>query len=188
MSARFSFEYEFTDDVALRATSAGPLNAKFLRALWPLLLAFLATGSVVALDRVLEWPAGLLDGVPEVLMILLGGMLALMILLQSLALLVMSRTRRQLLKWALNLRDRRIRWDFSDDSFGVHTSDSERRMTWSDVRRLRTGPEFWILGIKGGPDLLLPAVHLTDEIRELIRARTADLKKAGGRNDDDRDT
>ncbi len=179
MTATLSFEYRFTQGLANRATSASvrlrrcDLNAKFRRVLPSVLAIEALAGVLIALGYTTgefgETEAWLACSV-------FGGTLAAMLMLQALAIVSLElrgrSARRQLRVWGASLSDPLIRWSFSEEGFRIRTSETERPVPWKRVRAVLTDSEFWIFRIARGPELFLPAEHLTVEIRDAIRSRT----------------
>ena len=177
MSARFAIEYEFSDALAARAasmfvrSSSQHLSAKFWAALPVLVLYAALSGLIFLLGYMLDLPGPLMV-IPYAVVTIFGGMLAIILILHGVALFFEAaarwRIRRQLLADFANL-DRTVRWSFADDRFKVHSAFSDRNVPWSDVRLFIPERDFWMLGIKEGPNLLLPVEQLTADLEDLIR-------------------
>jgi tetratricopeptide (TPR) repeat protein len=87
-----------------------------------------------------------------------------------------SRLTRQMTTMLESHSDHKIRWSFSEECFEVQSAASQRRVPWTSLRRFLPGEEFWVLGIKKGPDLLIPANVFSDDVKELIRRKARILK------------
>lgn len=70
-----------------------------------------------------------------------------------------------------------VKWEFDEEGFRTRMLDVERRVSWSDLKRLRTHPKFWIFSAKRD-QLMFPTASLTDEVRDFIRRKVAE---AGGK-------
>jgi hypothetical protein len=177
------FEYEFNEEVAERAARSfeqalSPnLGAKFWRAFPFVLVPCLAFGALTLIGDRSDLPETILWGVSLGMAVLFGAAAALMVLLQLFIIAAMRfahwRTRRDLRRWTLNLRDPNVRWEFADESFTTHVDGIERRTNWNDVQRVLMDEDFWMFAIKDGPHLFLPVARLSNEIKEIIRARTS---------------
>ena len=182
MNPRFSVEYEFDDALAGRAArmfvrvNSKKLAAKFWAALPVLVLYAVLSGLILTLGQMLEIPAPIML-IPYVLVAIFGGMLVLLMGLHGVALLLEAvarwRIRRQLLEPFSSL-ERRVRWTFTEDRFEVQSAISDRKVPWSDVRLFVPEREFWLIGIKDGPNLLLPVQYLAANQLELIRDKAED--------------
>jgi hypothetical protein len=182
MNPRFSVEYEFDDALAGRAAgmfvraNSKKLSAKFWAALPVLVLYAVLSGLIFTLGRMLEIPAPIML-IPYALVAIFGGILVLLMGLHGIALLLEAvarwRIRRQLLKPFSSL-DRTVRWTFTDDRFEVLSAISDRKVPWSDVRLFVPEREFWLIGIKDGPNLILPVQYLAAKQLESIRDKAED--------------
>ena len=183
MSAQFSVEYEFSDALAGRAAGmfmrarTRRLSAKFWAALPVLALYAALSGLIFFLAFMLDIPAPIMV-IPYAVVGIFGGMLALLMGLHGVALVLEMvarwRIRRQLLEPFSSL-DRTVRWTFTDERFEVHSAFSDRRVSWSDVRLFVPEREFWLIGIKDGPNLLLPVEHLAANQLEQIRDKAENV-------------
>jgi len=183
MSDHPFFEYEFNEDVAERAARSferafSPnLGAKFWRAFPFVLVPCLGFGALSLLgDDRSDLAETILWGVSIAIAGLFGILASLMVLLQLFVIaaiwFVRWRTRRDLRRWTLNLRNPNVRWEFADDSFTTRVDGIERRTNWSDVQKVLMDEDFWMFAIKDGPHLFLPVARLSSETKEFIRART----------------
>src|SRR5687768_11899180 len=182
MPDQLFFEYEFNEDVAARAARSferalSPnLGPKFWRAFPFVLVPCLVFGAMTLIGDRSDLPETILWGVSLGIALLFGALSALMVLLQLFVIAVVWfahwRTRRDLRRWTLSLRDPNVRWEFADETFTTRVDGIERQTNWSDVERVLMDEEFWMFAIKKGPYLFLPVARLSNEIKELIRART----------------
>jgi len=113
--------------------------------------------------------------IPIAVFAIFGGMLLILLLLHLFVVvarpLVRWNVRRQMMAGYQDLADRTIRWTFADDQFEVHSALRDREVPWEQLRRIRVWPGFWALGLKGGPDLMLPMEHLATDVQRLIRRK-----------------
>jgi tetratricopeptide (TPR) repeat protein len=185
MAQHDSIEYEFTDELAARAaddylrTLKQDADEKFRSAL-PGLVVFTVIGvSIPALSFLLE-AAPFLQMTTYAIGALLCAPLILLLLVQLIVYPVAgfnrSRLTRRMTATFEHDSDRTIRWRFSEECFAVHSAASQREAPWTSLRCFLQGEEFWILGIKKGPDLLIPERLLSDELKALIRRKARILK------------
>jgi hypothetical protein len=117
--------------------------------------------------------------VPLALLGLFGGVLSLV----AISILISTTTvgwsrwliRRRLIAGLPHAQGRTVRWTFTDEGFQVQTAAKTRQVPWTAIRRVLVDPDFWFLQVHDGPELLLPAVHLSAEVRNLICKRAAVL-------------
>jgi hypothetical protein len=64
-----------------------------------------------------------------------------------------------------------VRWTFHDGGFRTELDGATRDVTWDRVRLFLVTPNFWLVGVKRGPDLLLPRDVIPAAVRELVRER-----------------
>jgi len=190
MSSQFAVEYEFSDALAGRAAgmfiraNSKDMSKKFWAAMPVLVLYAVLSGLIFFLGYMLDIPAPIML-IPYALVTIFGGMLAVLIGLHGIALVLEAvarwRIRRQLVEPFTSL-DRTVRWTFSGDRFEVLSSFSHRQVAWSDVRLFVPETEFWLIGIRDGPNLLLPVEHLSTNQQELIREKAENAtEQSGGR-------
>jgi hypothetical protein len=120
---------------------------------------------------------------------IVGGLLATIVLLHLFAWTVTQSY--PLLRWyALrkmtkpfrDLGDRTIRWLFSEHGFEVRTMNKDRAVSWDQVQKLVTYPGFWMVCLKGGPNLMLPEQYLSSDIQDLIWRKATEVgAKVSGR-------
>ena len=63
-----------------------------------------------------------------------------------------------------------VKWEFDEEGFRTRMLDMERRVSWSELKRVRTLPKFWMFRTKRD-ELLFPTAALTDSVRDLIRSK-----------------
>ena len=63
-----------------------------------------------------------------------------------------------------------VKWEFDEEGFRTRMLEVERRVSWNDLKRLRTHPKFWIFTTKRD-ELMLPIAPMTDAVRDFIRRR-----------------
>ena len=66
-----------------------------------------------------------------------------------------------------------VHWEFDVDGFRTVMLDRVRRVAWTDVKRVRTLPNFWLFRVKR-EELLLPTFALNEAVRDLIRRQAGD--------------
>ena len=86
--------------------------------------------------------------------------------------------RRLALRSARRLSDRRVKWTLYDDRIETRTGDRVRSVPWRDVRRLLALPDFWFLGVKSGPILLVPARFLDEELQTVLARKAGEADAA----------
>jgi hypothetical protein len=67
--------------------------------------------------------------------------------------------------------DPTVRWVFTADGFETTLRDRTRGVPWAGVRSFVATPEFWIVGVKDGPDLLLPRDAVPAGVEALLREK-----------------
>ncbi len=185
MTQRYSIEYEFTEDLAARAAEdfVRTLKRDAVEKFWaatPGLIVFTLIGvSIPGLSLLFEagpflqmtsYAFGALFCAPLLLLLLIH------VIVYPLAGFSRSRlTRRMTTAWE-SYSDRKVRWTFSEECFESQSASSQRTVPWTTLRRFLVGEEFWILGIKKGPDLLIPERELSDDVKQLIRRKARILK------------
>jgi hypothetical protein len=175
-----SIQYEFTDALAERAANSyiranlNNLDSKFWTALAGLVLFVVLLGLAVLLGIFLDMDWWILI-IPIAFLVIFGGMLLILLLLHFFTVaarpLVRWNVRRQMMAGYQDLADRTIRWTFADDRFQVHSGLRDREVPWEGLRRIRVWPGFWALGLKGGPDLMLPMEFLPVDVQRVIRRK-----------------
>lgn len=68
-----------------------------------------------------------------------------------------------------------VRWTFDDAGFRTELEGTTREVTWDRVRLFLVTPNFWLVGIKRGPDLLLPREVIPDGLPALVRKKLPNL-------------
>jgi hypothetical protein len=186
MSPIHSFEYELDEESSARATEVfirgqclkAPVTAKQWRAMGVLLICALVSGALLTLGYWAELPIGILF-IPGAFLGLFGGVLSLAIFAIVTGALVAWPARwvirRRLLAQVPDSYDQKVHWTLTEQEFHVHTASKDYQLPWEQVRRFLADSEFWFLGIQNGPDLILPVEKLPNEVRELIRSKTANL-------------
>ena len=186
MAPHYNFEYEFNEALIDRVADAflrhqkkkAPLNAKFWKGLLVMLFCTVLFGTLTVFGILTDLPMVIMM-IPILLLGFFGCLLSLALILISTAFAVapFSRwiIRRRLLSFIPHSYDRTIRWTFADENFGVKTTDVDRQLPWSAIRRLYQEPDFWFLGVQNGPDLILPVETLNNEVKEFILSKTADV-------------
>jgi hypothetical protein len=177
MQNQFSFEYEFTEAFAARTADAyvhahvKNVDRKFWTALVVLILWVTLCGLTLLLGILVDAPWWLWV-IPAAFLAIFGSMLLVLLSLQLFVLLIRPfarwGTRRKMMAGYRDVADRTVRWTFADDQFAVRSAISSRQVPWQGLRQLCLSPEFWTLGPKNGPDLLLPVELLTPEVQGLI--------------------
>jgi hypothetical protein len=180
MQNQFSFEYQFTDAFAARTADAyvrahvKNVVRKFRTALGVLVLWLALCGLSLLLGILLDAPWWLWL-IPAAFLAVCGSMLLLLLSLQLFVVTIrpLARwgTRRRMMAGYRDVANRTIRWTIADDRFAVCSAISNRQLPWQVLRQLRLYPEFWTLGLKNGPDLILPVEPLTPEVQGLIRGK-----------------
>jgi hypothetical protein len=193
MPEQFSIKYEFTEAMAARAADSyirahiKGLDAKFWTALGVLVLWVTICALVLLLGILLSMPWWILL-IPIGLLAIFGGMLLLLLSLHLFVVVVrpLARwgTRRKMMAGYRDLADRTIHWAFADHQFAVRSAISDRAVPWRELRQLRLYPDFWALGLKNGPDLMLPVEVLSPEVQRLIRAKAREAGVAVLTDDD----
>ena len=79
----------------------------------------------------------------------------------------------RLLKVAEHALETPVKWEFDEEGFRTQMLDVERRVSWSELKRVRTHPKFWMFRTKRD-ELMFPTTALTEPIRDVIRARIAE--------------
>jgi hypothetical protein len=148
------------------------VDRKFWSALVVLVLWVTLCGLTLLLGILLDAPWWLWL-IPAALLAIFGSMLLLLLSLHLFVLLIrpLARwgTRRTLMAGYRDVADRTIRWTFADNQCAVRSAISDCQVPWQGLRQLRLYPAFWTLGLKNGPDLILPVELLTPEVQGLIR-------------------
>jgi hypothetical protein len=189
MPPGFVVEYEANEDLCARVTEAfirvrgkrPPLDVRFWRAMGILLLCALGSAALAAVCYRNDLLAGIAF-VPEAFVGLFGGALLLVVVAVVAAALLerfARRTiRRRLVAQLPDSFDRSIRWNLTEESFRVRTAEKDRETPWNSLRRLVIDPEFWFFLVDDGTELILPAAILSDDLRQLIRRKAANLSAA----------
>jgi hypothetical protein len=60
-----------------------------------------------------------------------------------------------------------VKWEFDEEGFRTRMLEVERRVSWSELKRVRSHPKFWIFTTKRD-ELMFPTESMTDAVRELI--------------------
>jgi hypothetical protein len=81
---------------------------------------------------------------------------------------------RRALRTARELPDRHVKWTLYEDRIVTQTASKERSVRWSDVRRLLALPDFWFLGVRSGPILLVPARFLDEQIQTVLARKAGE--------------
>jgi len=195
MSLAYTFDYELSEDLAARVADAfvrsrfrhAPLDAKFWKAMALLLVCAVASGAMLALGYTVELPLPILV-VPAAFLGLFGGVLAL-----ATSAIVAARLIQGPSRWLIRRRmlaglpaplERKVRWTFTDDGFHVRSANNDRQIPWQDLRSFIADPEFLFLSIKKGPDLVLPVENLSNEVKDLLRAKAASSLVPAGQTSD----
>ena len=76
--------------------------------------------------------------------------------------------RDRMLKDNASLIGMTVRWEFDDEGFRTVLPDRVRRVSWTDLKRVRVRGAFWLLFV-GREQLLLPDSSLTDHARAFLR-------------------
>ncbi len=186
MPARYSIEYEFSDALAKRAAgifvrdSRKDLSIKFWRALPTIVLYAMLSGLTLLLGYLLDIPDEIMV-LPIGLVAFFGGILFLLSSLHTVALLFEAiarwRIARQLAAPLEEAGGRAVRWQFDEGHFEVHSAVAHRTVPWDNLRSFHAGSKFWVLGVKDGPNLLLPLEFLDDPARKFVQQKTAAIGK-----------
>jgi len=67
-----------------------------------------------------------------------------------------------------------VRWEFDEEGFRTILLDNVRRVSWTELKRVRTRGVFWLFAIPK-QELFLPASAITAPARELIRRKAREL-------------
>ena len=67
-----------------------------------------------------------------------------------------------------------VKWEFDEEGFRTRMLEVERRISWIDLKRVRTHPKFWIFTTKRD-ELMLPIAPMTDAVRDFIRRRIREV-------------
>jgi hypothetical protein len=189
VSQAHSFEYELSQELAERAAEAFlrtrarrvPLDARCWRAMSILLLCALVSAALAGMGYLAQVPVALAF-VPLALLGLFGGVLSLAAIsfLIGTTIVGLSRwlIRRRLIAGIPHSQDRTVRWTFTDEWFHAQTADKTRQVPWTAIRRVLVDPDFWFLQLHDGPELVLPVVNLSAEVRDLISKRAGGLPPA----------
>jgi len=78
--------------------------------------------------------------------------------------------RKKLREGAASALGSTVRWEFDEEGFRTVMLDKVRRVSWTELKRVRTRGSFWLFAIKG-QELFLPTIALTAPARELIRRK-----------------
>lgn len=186
MPLLYSFEYEISEELSARMADSfvrqrrkqAPLDAKFWKAISFLLLCTLVSAALVAISYLAEISIAILF-IPAVFLGLFGGVLFLVMISIVTARVIEGISvwliRRRLIASIPHSYDRKVRWTFTNEGFHVHTADKDRQVPWHAIRRFLSDSDFWFLGVQDGPDLILPVENLGTDVKELIRAKAANL-------------
>jgi hypothetical protein len=179
MRAQFAFEYQITEPLAERVaeyivrTFQKDLTPSYLTLAGKLLLCVLMCAAVALLGEFWEMSEFLVL-IPWTFAGLIFILFALMSFLQLVATTAQAiarmRIRRTFLGKSNDGLPRVVSWEFTNEDFTTRLSDAcePRQTPWNQVARFRMDTEFWILGIKDGPDLVLPVEFLNQELRDFI--------------------
>jgi hypothetical protein len=183
MNGTVSFEYELTDGTIERAAAlaerriAGGMWTKFWRAIPFLAIPAAVAGTLWLWLRDMAGPnddiAGPIGIAAAILAAAAGLMTAAQLTVAGTARLVRRYTRRQLLAWAANLGDRRIRWTFTADGFTTLAGTRERSQTWDEVQSCDCCGDFAVLLLRDRTELFLPLDLLPAELWQAIQSRVA---------------
>jgi hypothetical protein len=73
-----------------------------------------------------------------------------------------------------------VRWVLTADGFETTLREQTRGVAWSGVRSILATPEFWIVGVKSGPDLFLPREVVPAGVEALLREKLGEPTACGG--------
>jgi hypothetical protein len=182
--APLTAEYRLTPDVAARAVD------EFLAARWRFLFASAgkplaafvlytaACGACYGLFHILNADAWAFDALLVFAGLGAAGvvMMLVLILIASLALATARRRCERTMPLDHSAGEPPlVRWTFSDDGFRTELDGATRDVTWDRVRLLLVTPNFWLVGVNRGPDLMLPRDVIPGGVRELVREKLPKL-------------
>jgi hypothetical protein len=72
-----------------------------------------------------------------------------------------------------------VRWVLTADGFETTLRGQTRGVAWSGVRAFLVTPEFWIVGVKNGPDLFLPREAASAGVEALLREKLGEPTACG---------
>ena len=72
-----------------------------------------------------------------------------------------------------------VRWVLTADGFETTLREQTRGVPWSGVRSFLATPEFWIVGVTGGPDLFLPREAVSAGVEALLREKLGEPTACG---------
>ncbi len=189
MPLPLTVEYPLTPDVAARAADAfvrvrgRALTHTFRKsfASFGLYAGFCAAAAAYAhLAGADDW-FRLVIGVFAAISV---GLLGLMVVLQALAQVGLRaaarRCRREAGDEYTAAPSPTVRWVFDADGFTTTLGERTRTQPWENVRAFGATAEFWIVGVKNGPDLFLPRAAAPAEVGELLRAKLGEPVSASG--------
>ena len=85
------------------------------------------------------------------------------------------RVHERMLKVAAPALGTPVKWEFDEEGFRTRMLEVERRVAWSELKRVRTLPKFWMFTTKRD-ELMFPTGSMTDTVRDFIRRR---IREAG---------
>jgi hypothetical protein len=182
-------EYRLTPDIAARAADAfvrvrgRELTRHFRKAAawFGLYAAFCAAAVTFAhLTGAEDWFALVLTAFA----VISGGLFLLIVGLYSLALVRLRaagrRCRREVGDDYTAAPAPTVRWAFTADGFETTLREQTRGVAWAGVRAFLATPEFWIVGVKGGPDLFLPREVAPAGVEALLGEKLGEPTVCGG--------
>lgn len=72
-----------------------------------------------------------------------------------------------------HLPNRHIQIEMSDPALSFRTATERLEVAWTELKALRRRPSFWLVCLRSGPRIPIPAVVLTDDALALLEAKLA---------------
>lgn len=184
-----SLEYEFTDDLGLRAVSAlfdhqirgvkeGIVREGMPHPALPIVIASVTLLFALAASLVWAW-----DFFATPYLFVIGCLVELLLLFKAALYFCPPFARWYIRQFARRMIRRmpvrNIRWTFFEDRLETEVGAKRRTQRWQELRRLDVLPEFWCLHWKSRLQLIVPAAVLTTELRTLILRKACEAGAAG---------
>lgn len=178
------FEYELTDELAYRSTAAlfdvgkRKILASFPEHGWghpilPIVIGIVSIFVTQVIAFLVAWDAWQVQALAVI-----GLVVQLLLVFKALLYFSISFAD-WYLRWISrrglrHLTHRTIRWTFFEDRLETSSAASQRKLSWKDLTKIETFPEFWFLTFQGVPPLLVPVSTLAADLQELIRRKAAE--------------
>jgi hypothetical protein len=163
--SRISIGFEMTDALITRAVREDCIAFAREHVAPRDVLIFLGSAGVfvLALARESHW-IWLLAGLPPAIFALLGaGWLFAFLWLPGVAQAKLA-----------HLPHRRVQVDASDDGLCFQTANERLEVAWRELKALRRRPGFWMICLRSGTRIPIPAELLAGEAESLLKTRLAE--------------